>query len=115
MQLVNKGLLGAIVSIGIHIAAKSRFFFIAGLLPLFPAFALIAHWSVGQERGLSDLRVCIIFTMLSLIPYAAYLISMLVCIERYSLGRSLMLSSIIWLVFAAALIIAWQLYGIKSL
>ncbi len=50
LQLVNKGALGTIVSIGIHLAAQARFFFMAGLLPLFPAFALSAHYSVGVGR-----------------------------------------------------------------
>lgn len=111
MQIINKGILGAAVSIGIHLAAASRFFFIAGLLPLFPAFALLAHWSVGSARSTADLKLCIIFTMLSLLPYLVYLLSMLYCIDHYTLGRSLMISSLLWLVAAALLIIAWQQFG----
>jgi len=114
MLVIGKGALGAAISIAIGVAAKSRYFFIAGLLPLFPAFALIAHWSVGQERGIAGLKTCIVFTILALIPYLAYLTSLLLCIDHHPIGRSLLIASGVWLVTAIVLVIGWQVCGLSS-
>ena len=45
-----KALLGAAVVIIINLAAHMKNYYLAGLVPLFPTFALIAHYIVGSER-----------------------------------------------------------------
>jgi hypothetical protein len=52
--------------------AKTRNY-IAGLVPLFPTFALIAHYIVGKGRSVDDLKTTILFGMWSIIPYFVYL------------------------------------------
>jgi membrane protein GlpM len=59
----------------VALLSRSRSFFIAGLVPLFPTFALIAHYIVGTERSGADLRTTALFGLWSLIPYAVYLFS----------------------------------------
>jgi uncharacterized membrane protein (GlpM family) len=44
--------------------------------PLFPTFALIAHYIVASERGTEALRATIVFGMWSIIPYFLYLLSL---------------------------------------
>ena len=44
MGLLIKGLIGALVVILIGVLSKSKNYYIAGLIPLFPTFALIAHY-----------------------------------------------------------------------
>jgi uncharacterized membrane protein (GlpM family) len=56
MGLLIKGLLGALVVVLIGVLAKSKNYYIAGLIPLFPTFALIAHYIVASERGIEALR-----------------------------------------------------------
>lgn len=51
MGLLIKGLLGALVVVLIGVLAKTKNYAIAGLVPLFPTFALIAHYIVASERG----------------------------------------------------------------
>jgi hypothetical protein len=51
MGLVIKAALGALVVLLIGILAKTKNYYIAGLIPLFPTFALIAHYIVASERG----------------------------------------------------------------
>jgi uncharacterized membrane protein (GlpM family) len=51
ISLFLKCLLGAVAVLAIALLSKSRSFFIAGLVPLFPTFALIAHYVVGTERA----------------------------------------------------------------
>ena len=61
MGLLFKALLGAFVVLLIAILARSKNYYIAGLIPLFPTFALIAHYIVGTERSIEALRSTIIF------------------------------------------------------
>lgn len=48
---------------------QNKNYYIAGLIPLFPTFALIAHYIVATERGTEALRTTIVFGMWSIIPY----------------------------------------------
>lgn len=66
---IFKCLLGAGAVLLIALLSKSKGFFIAGLVPLFPTFALIAHYIVGAERTLADLRATALFGLYALIPY----------------------------------------------
>ena len=65
MGLLIKGLLGALVVVLIGVLAKTKNYAIAGLVPLFPTFALIAHYIVASERGIEALRATIVFGMWS--------------------------------------------------
>ena len=50
MGLLIKGLLGALVVVLIGVLAKTKNYAIAGLVPLFPTFALIAHYIVARDH-----------------------------------------------------------------
>ena len=69
MDLLLKAALGAAVVVILAALAKTRNYYIAGLVPLFPTFALIAHYIVGKGRSLDDLKTTILFGMWSIIPY----------------------------------------------
>lgn len=71
LSLFLKSLLGALAVLLIALLSRSKSFFIAGLVPLFPTFALIAHYLVGTERTMADLRVTALFGLYSLLPYTA--------------------------------------------
>ena len=47
MQLFIKALIGAGVVVLIQLLTRSQNYYIAGLVPLFPTFALISHYMVG--------------------------------------------------------------------
>ena len=66
MGLVIKAALGALVVLLIGVLAKTKNYYIAGLIPLFPTFALIAHYIVASERGIEALGATIIFSMWSM-------------------------------------------------
>ena len=63
MGLAIKAALGALVVLLIGVLAKTKNYYIAGLIPLFPTFALIAHYIVATERGTEALRTTIVFGM----------------------------------------------------
>ena len=106
-SLFLKCLLGAAAVLLIALLSKTRNFFIAGLVPLFPTFALIAHYIVGSERSVADLRTTALFGLWSLIPYAVYLLAVYWLSVRYSLASTLLLATLAWTAAAIVLLAAW--------
>ncbi|MEN8343829.1 GlpM family protein [Acinetobacter baumannii] len=108
--LFLKCMLGAGVVIIISILSKSKAFYIAGLVPLFPTFALIAHVIVFQQKGAEALQKTALFGLWSLIPYAIYLAAVYVLATRMSMWSCLGVVTLCWVVAAAGLIYGWQLF-----
>ena len=110
--LFIKCLIGAVTVLIIALLSRTKVFFIAGLVPLFPTFALIAHYIVGTERSMEQLRLTALFGLWSLIPYAAYLGAVYVLSLRYSLTITLTGAIGVWIVFAAIILLVWtRLYS----
>lgn len=78
ISLFLKSLLGAAAVVIIALLSKSKNFYIAGLVPLFPTFALIAHFIVGSERSMEDLRQTALFGLCCLMPPILLLFTILV-------------------------------------
>lgn len=108
--LFLKCMLGAAVVLLISILSKSKAFYIAGLVPLFPTFALIAHVIVYQQKGAEALQKTALFGLCSLIPYAIYLAAVYVLATRMSMWSCLGVATLSWVVAAAGLIYAWQIF-----
>lgn len=108
--LFLKCMLGAGVVLIISILSKSKAFYIAGLVPLFPTFALIAHVIVFQQKGAEALQKTALFGLWSLLPYAIYLVAVYVLATRMSMWSCLGLATLCWVVAAAGLIYGWQLF-----
>ena len=72
LSLFLKCSIGAAVVLLISILSKSKTFYIAGLVPLFPTFALIAQVIVAQEKGAEALKQTALFGIWSLVPYFIY-------------------------------------------
>ncbi len=107
MDLILKACLGAAVVVILAALAKTRNYYIAGLVPLFPTFALIAHYIVGKGRSLEDLKTTILFSAWSIIPYFVYLATLYLLVERLRLETSLALATLAWLVAATVLVSVW--------
>ena len=105
-----KCMLGAGVVLIISILSKSKAFYIEGLVPLFPTFALIAHVIVYQQKGAEALQKTALFGLWSLIPYAIYLVAVYVLATRMSMWSCLGVATLCWVVAAAGLIYGWQLF-----
>jgi len=106
-SLFLKALLGAAVVLLVAVLSRTKSFFIAGMVPLFPTFALIAHYIVGTERSPADLRATALFGLWSLLPYAAYLGVVYVLSVRTTLWTTLAAATATWLVIAGAVLLAW--------
>ena len=107
MDLILKATLGAAVVVILAALAKTRNYYIAGLVPLFPTFALIAHFIVGKSRSLDDLKTTILFGMWSIIPYFIYLATLYVMVDRMRLEASLAVAAVAWLMAATVLVSIW--------
>ncbi|MCR1765198.1 GlpM family protein, partial [Pseudomonas aeruginosa] len=107
VDLMFKALIGAAVVVLLAVLSKTRNYYIAGLVPLFPTFALIAHYIVGKGRSLDDLKTTIVFGMWSIIPYFVYLAALYLLVERFRLETSLALAALAWLVAASVLVGLW--------
>lgn len=108
LALAAKCLIGAAAVLLISLLSQTRNFFIAGLVPLFPSFALIAHYIVGSTRSPDDLRQTVLFGLFSLIPYALYLGAVFLLCTRLTLGWTLAAATGVWLLAAAVLLMLWQ-------
>ncbi len=105
--LFLKSLLGAAAVLIIALLSRSKSFYVAGLVPLFPTFALIAHAIVGAERGTADLRTTALFGLWSLIPYAVYLLAVYWLSARLALAPTLITATLAWVAAATLLLLAW--------
>lgn len=112
MDLIFKATLGAAVVVILAMLAKTKNYYIAGLVPLFPTFALIAHYIVGKGRSLDDLKTTIVFGMWSIIPYFVYLTTLYLMVDRMRLEASLAVAAVAWLMAATVLVTVWvRLHG----
>lgn len=107
MDLVFKAALGAAVVLLLAVLAKTKNYYIAGLVPLFPTFALIAHYIVGKGRSVDDLKTTIVFGMWSIIPYFVYLATLYVMVDRMRLEASLAVAAVAWMIAATVLVSVW--------
>ncbi|GGA30928.1 GlpM family protein [Dyella nitratireducens] len=108
MNLLAKALIGALMVLLIGLLSRTRNYYIAGLLPLFPTFALMAHYIVGSERGIGDLKATILFGMWAVVPYLAYLASLYWLVDRFRLVPALLMALLVWTVTAAGAVLLWQ-------
>lgn len=107
LSLFLKCLLGALAVLLIALFSRSKNFFVAGLVPLFPTFALIAHYIVGTERSAADLRTTALFGLWSLLPYAVYLGVVYWLSVRLALFATLGWATLAWFASAAVLLALW--------
>ena len=108
MKLFLKALVGAIVVVIIQLLSRTKNVYLAGLVPLFPTFALIAHYIVGTGRTTNDLKETIVFGMFSLIPYFVYLVALYFLVDKLKLVPSLLGAIFFWTVSATILITIWN-------
>jgi len=108
VELLLKACVGAVAVVIIELLARTRNYYIAGLVPLFPTFALISHYIVGSQRTVPELKETVAFSMFSLIPYLVYLVTVYYLADRLRLELSLLVGTLSWAAAAAILVFAWN-------
>lgn len=105
--LLLKAAMGAGVVLLISWLAGSGIYFLIGLAPLFPTFALIGHFSAWSAGGVDAIKSAALFGMASLIPYYLYLIAVYFLADKVGLITTLSAAIAIWAMAALILIKAW--------
>lgn len=108
LPVFSKMLIGALMVLAIQLLAASRHYYLAALAPLFPTFVLFAHYAVGTTRSAQDFKASVLFGMLAMLPYLAYLLAVYFSIGRVSLLWGMLLGLLAWLASAVALVLCWQ-------
>ncbi len=108
MGLSIKALPGAAVVVLPGMLSKNKNYYLAGLIPLFPAFALIAHYIVVTGRGVGALRTTVIFGMWAVIPYFVCLASLWVPSGMVKMPLALGGAVACWCLSAWLLIALWS-------
>jgi membrane protein GlpM len=108
MNLFVKSIIGALMVLLIGLLARTRNYYIAGLLPLFPTFALMAHYIVGSERGTTELKATVVFGMWAVVPYLAYLAALYWLVDRLRLLPALGCALLVWCAAAAGAVLLWN-------
>ena len=100
---------GALIVIVIAISslALTKYYPLAGLVPLLPVFALIAHY-IGSKRTRSELKNTILFSLYSIGPLVVYLIAVYALIDLMPLKWALICASALWCLPATLLLILWM-------
>ena len=107
--LIN-ALVGASLAVTISLISKSKIYVIAGLLPLFPTFALFAHIRSFEAGGAAQVREVAAFGLLSLMPYAGYLSTLIFTIDGYGFRWAVASAIMVWIVLACGCFAVWDAY-----
>jgi len=108
VELILKALLGAAIVVAIDLASRSKQFYLAGLVPLFPFFTLIAHYFVGSRRSERDLQETVLFSMLGLLPLFLYMVVVYFASRRVELPLALLAGAAAWFAAAGVLLLLWR-------
>lgn len=108
MEIAIKGVLGALVAILLHLATTSKHYYLSGLIPLFPTFALFAHTMFASSGRTADMLVSAQFGMLSLIPYGVYLLLAWLLAARLNVWLALTVATMGWAAAATIIIVLWN-------
>jgi len=108
VELLVKACCGAVAVVIIELLARTRNYYIAGLVPLFPTFALISQYIVGSQRPVAELKETVVFSMFSLIPYLLYLVTVYYVADRLRLEPALLVGTLCWTAAATILVLAWN-------
>ncbi len=101
------GVLIAIV-IALSLLALTKYYPLAGLVPLLPIFALIAHYIAGSKRTRVELKRTMLFSLYSMVPLLIYLIALYALIDLMPLKWALICASALWCLPATLLLILWM-------
>lgn len=101
--------IGFLIVLVIQLFARSRFYYLAALVPLFPSMALFSYYFVGQGQSSARLEETIVFGMVSLLTYFSFLLALLVAVRHFQwrIVPALFAASLVWFAVAAVQIQLW--------
>ena len=100
--------MGATVAVLIAVLARSNYFILAGLAPLFPTFALFAHILSYKAGGVSQLRDVALFGAFSVIPYLFYVLGVYFALTKFRIEIAIPTGLTLWFISASILFVLWN-------
>lgn len=97
-----------VIVIAISLLALTRYYPLAGRVPLLPVFALIVHYIIDSKRTRSELKNTILFSLYSVGPLLVYLVALYALIDLMPLKWALICASALWCLPATLLLILWM-------
>lgn len=100
---------GFLIVLVVQLFARSRYYYLAALVPLFPSMALFSYYFVGQGQSSARLEETIVFGMVSLLTYFSFLLALLVAVRHFQMRivPALSVASLVWFAVAAVQIQLW--------
>lgn len=108
MYYIGIGVLGAAMTILIALASRSNFYLLSGLIPLFPAFAIIAYFMAKQRDNGEELGNVIQFNIVALVPYLAFALCMYSLHTVLNFYVAMSISIVVWMLTA---LLTYHLYN----
>ncbi|MGH1539962.1 MAG: GlpM family protein [Arenicella sp.] len=108
LYLIYKCVMGALIMLVIHFLTKSNYYYITGLLALFPALSIPAYYFMYFEKGADAIQKTNLFGLLSLIAYVAFVLTIFFTVKKLGIVYSLLLSTGVWSIIAFALMVIWK-------
>ncbi len=108
MYYIVSGIAGAAVAVLIAAFARSNFYILAGLMPLFPTFALFTHILSYKEGGVEQVKEVALFGIYSVIPYLAYVAIIYFASERMRFEYTVSIGMLCWFLSAGLLYFWWS-------
>ena len=105
MDILWKGIIGGLVTAFIAWSAKRGTIF-PGILPLFPTFAIIALFIVGQNGDSSSFRQVTLSGMKTIPAYLAFSLTVYLTISRFDYRLSILLGIGAWALVALAVFLS---------
>jgi len=102
------GVVGAVVAMSLAYLARLNLYFLMGLVPLFPAFALMAHTVLATGGNVAGLRMAAAFGLYALIPYATYLSAIVFLSHVLPPVAAILIGLVGWFIAATLLVMAWN-------
>jgi membrane protein GlpM len=109
-QIIIKSFIGFVVVFIIQLLSRSKYYVLSALVPLFPSMAIFSYYFVGKQGNAEKLQETIIFGMVSLITYFAFLLSLLIFSRYYKIVTAIMLASGVWFIFAIGQTLFWNYF-----
>lgn len=101
--------IGFLIVLVVQLFARSRYYYLAALVPLFPSMALFSYYFVGEGQSRARLEETIVFGMVSLLTYFSFLLALLIAVRHFQLRivPALLAASLVWFLAAAVQIQLW--------
>lgn len=99
-MILLKAFIGGILTAAIATLAKSRLAWVAGVIPLFPIFGLIALHEAGEGADVARFHAVVAASLKTVPAYCSFLFAAYILVPYVDYRIALVLSAVAWLAIA---------------